>query len=111
MNVWTIICLVGTIIFGLLGAVFAIIKEKSAKFFPGYKTIPKHEIRKYDHLKMGKAMRDEMLNWAGILLLGTILSHLLESIYGIIALVLWVIIILVKLFSDPKKELKKHKKY
>lgn len=111
MNIWTIICLAGAILFGLLAAIFAILKEKGVKYFHGYKDIPNHEKKKYDKAAMVKAMRDEMLNWTGILLIGTLLSQFSTKVYGIIALFLWVIVFIVKVFSDPKEELKKYKKY
>lgn len=110
MSIWTIICLTGAIIFGLLALIFAIIKEKGAKFLPEFKKIPKSEIEKYDIKKMSLDIRDEFINWAGILLIGSVLSHSIDSIYGIIAFFLWLIIFIVKLFSSSKSNLEKYKK-
>lgn len=110
MSTWTIVCLVGTIIFGLLAAFFAIIKEKGAKFYPGYKTIPQNELDKYDKKQMSIEIRDEFATWAGILIIGVLLSAFIEVIYGIIAFFLWLIIFVVKLLSISKNNIDKHKK-
>lgn len=110
MTIWTIVCLLGTIIFGLLALVFAMIKEKGAKFSPEYKKIPKNEIKKYDIKKMSLDIRDEFINWAGILLIGTLLSYFIDDIYGIIAFCLLIIIFLVKFLSNSKNNLEKYKK-
>lgn len=110
MTIWTIVCLIGTIIFGLLALIFVIIKDKGAKFSPEYKKIPKNEVKKYNIKKMSLDIRDEFINWAGILLIGTLLSYFIDGIYGIIAFTLWFIIFIVKLFSNSKDNLEKYKK-
>jgi hypothetical protein len=110
MNVWTITCLIPAVIFGIMGVIFALLKEKGAMLISGFNTLPKEERDKYDKKKMSIDAKNDFFTWSGILLLGTFLSHFFSDYYAIIAIIIWVILFFKGVHIDPDKAFSKYRK-
>ena len=66
----------------------------------------KEEREKYDKLKMSADMRNSLLLWAVIMVVGGVLSYFFSFYFAIAALVLWLILFLKKLSCILIKRLK-----
>jgi hypothetical protein len=110
MNEWTIACIIIAVIFGIMGVIFALLKEKGAILISGFNTIPKEERDKYDKKKMSIDMRNDLFTWTGILLLGAILSYFISDYYALIAFIIWIILFLKGVHIDIEKAFSKYRK-
>ena len=71
-----ILCLSGALLFFIL-------KEKGAILVSGFDSIPENQKDKYDKKKISLDMRNTLLLWGIILLLGTILSQSIHEYFGV----------------------------
>jgi hypothetical protein len=110
MNVWTITCTIAAAIFGILGVIFALLKEKGAMLISGFNTLEKEERDKYDKKRMSIDARNDFFIWSGILLLGAVLSHFFSDFYAIIAFIIWIILFFRGVHVDPDKAFSKYRK-
>lgn len=92
MNAGTVLCLTLAAVFGIIGLVFAVTKEKGAMLVSGFNTLSREERDKYDKARLSRDMRNQLFLWAAILAAGGLLSHLITGYAAIPALVLWVIL-------------------
>lgn len=109
MVIIPIACLSLACIFGILGVVFALLKEKGATLVSGFNTLPNKE--NYDKEKISIDMRNSLFIWFGILLLGAVLSHFINNRFGIGAIILWIILFFKDVHLNPEKAFHKYKKY
>lgn len=110
MNIWGIICLTLAVIFSILAAVFALLKEKGALLISGFNTLSKEEREKYDKKKISVDMRNSLFIWAIILFLGAILSYYISKYCAIIAIIIWIVIFFKEVHIDSEKAFRKYKK-
>lgn len=110
MNIWGIICLTLAVIFSILAAVFALLKEKGALLISGFNTLSKEEREKYDKKKISVDMRNSLFIWAIILFLGAILSYYISKYCAIIAIIIWIVIFFKDVHIDSEKAFRKYKK-
>lgn len=110
MNIWGIMCLILAVFFSILSIAFALLKEKGAILISGFNTISKDEREKYDKKKMSIDMRNSLLIWAIILLLGAILSYYISKYCAIIAMVIWIVIFFKEVHFDSQKAFEKYRK-
>ena len=110
MNIWGIICLTLAVIFSILAAVFALLKEKGALLISGFNTLSKEEREKYDKKKISVDMRNSLFIWAIILFLGAILSYYISKYCAIIASIIWIVIFFKDVHIDSEKAFIKYKK-
>ena len=76
MNVGFWMCIVLVPGFLLTGIVFALLKERGAKFVSGFNTLPKEEQERYDKEYLARDMRNSCFLWTGIMLAGAVLSKI-----------------------------------
>lgn len=110
MNIGGIICLTLAVIFSILAAVFALLKEKGALLISGFNTLSKEEREKYDKKKISVDMRNSLFIWAIILFLGAILSYYISKYCAIIAIIIWIVIFFKDVHIDSEKAFRKYKK-
>lgn len=111
MKIWSITCLILAIIFGVLGVIFALLKEKGAILIGGFNTLPKEEREKYDKKKMSVDMRNSLFLWFLILFLGAALSYFSSNVFAMIAIFLWLVLFFKDVHFDPEKAFDKYKKH
>ncbi|WP_315122002.1 DUF3784 domain-containing protein [uncultured Clostridium sp.] len=111
MRIWTITCLIFAAFFGILGVIFALLKEKGAILISGFNTLSKEEREKYDKKKMSIDMRNSFFLWFGILFLGAALSYFSSNVFAMIAIVIWIILFFKDVHLDLEKAFGKYKKH
>lgn len=110
IHIWTAICLLLAMAFGILAIIFALLKEKGAMLIGGFNTLPKEEREKYNKKKMSADVRNDFLLWFGILLLGAVLSYFFGNYYAIIAFIIWIILFFKGVHIDTNKAFGKYRK-
>ena len=81
MNIGFWLCGVLVIPFVIIGVLFAIFKEKAAKFVSGFNSLPKEEQALYDKAHISRDIKNQCFTWAGIMLVGAVLSYFLLKSY------------------------------
>lgn len=109
MNIGVISCLMLGGLFGIFGIVFALLKEKGAMLISGFNTLSKAERETYDQVAMSKDMRNSLLLWTIVFVIGAILSYFVSAYMAIVAFVLWLILLLRDVHFDTKKAFAKYK--
>lgn len=108
-QIWALICLVISIGLIIIGVIFALLKEKGAILISGFDFIPKEEKTKYDIKKMSKDMRNALMIWAGVLMIGCISSYLISYYFAVVALAVWLVLVFKDVKFDEKKAFEKYK--
>ncbi len=110
MSLWTISCLIIAVIIGILGVIFALLKEKGAILISGFNTLSKEERDKYDKKKMSEDIRNDLFVWSGILFFGAIFSHFFSDYYAMLAFVIWIILFFKGVHFDTDTAFSKYRK-
>lgn len=106
MNIGFVACLVLAILFLIIGIVFALLKEKGAKYVSGFRTLNHPE--KYDKAYISRDMRNHCFIYFVILSIGAILSYFLSAYIAIAALLVWLIIFFHSFNLDAEKAFEKY---
>lgn len=106
MNIGFVACLVLAILFLIIGIVFALLKEKGAKYVSGFRTLNHPE--KYDKAYISRDMRNQCFIYFVILSIGAILSYFLSAYIAIAALLVWLIIFFHSFNLDAEKAFEKY---
>lgn len=110
MNIWGITCFILAVFFSILSMIFALLKEKGAILISGFNSISKDEREKYDKRQMSIDMRNSLIIWAIILLLGAVLSYCISKYFAIISIIIWIVLFLKEVHMDSEKAFRKYKK-
>lgn len=78
MNIGFVACIILAVLFLIIGIVFALLKEKGAKYVSGFRTLNHPE--KYDKAYISLDMRNQCFTYALILFLGAILSYFISAL-------------------------------
>ena len=108
MNIGFWLCGVLVIPFVIIGVLFAIFKEKAAKFVSGFNSLPKEEQALYDKAHISRDIKNQCFTWAGIMLIGAVLSYFLTSYFAIAAYIVWGIVFFKDVHIDAKKAFEKY---
>ena len=92
MNIGFWLCGVLVIPFVIIGVLFAIFKEKAAKFVSGFNSLPKEEQALYDKAHISRDIKNQCFTWAGIMLVGAVLSYFLTPYMAIPAFIIWLVL-------------------
>lgn len=106
MNIGFVACLVLAILFLIIGIVFALLKEKGAKYVSGFRTLNHSE--KYDKAYISLDMRNQCFTYALILFLGAIISYFISTLIAIPTYVLWGILFFKSVHLDAEKAFEKY---
>lgn len=104
---WTILGFVIAFIFGLLGMIFLIFKEKSCVLIAGYNSKTKKKREEYDEVRLSKDERNFFFKCSIINLSGAIFIGALSVC---IAFAVWIVYFLKNLHFDVEKTFAKYKK-
>lgn len=108
MNIGFYLCGVLGIIFVIIGALFAIFKEKAAKFVSGFNTLSKEEQALYDKLRISLDIKNQCFIWASIMLIGAVLSYFITPYMAILAFTVWLILFFKEVHLDTYKAFEKY---
>jgi hypothetical protein len=97
-------------IFGLLGVIFLVFKEKACILISGYNFKTKKEREKYDEVRLSKDERNLCFICAAINFIGAITSIFWGKLCVEIAILVWFIYLLTKIHINPGKAFDKYKK-
>lgn len=106
MNIGFVACLVLAILFLIIGIVFALLKEKGAKYVSGFRTLNHPE--KYDKASISLDIRNQCFIYFVILSIGAIISYSLSAYIAIAALLVWLIIFFHNFNLDAEKAFEKY---
>lgn len=106
MNIGFVACLVLAILFLIIGIVFALLKEKGAKYVSGFRTLNHPE--KYDKASISLDIRNQCFTYSLILFLGAILSYFISAIIAIPAYVIWAIVFFKSVHLNAEKAFEKY---
>lgn len=110
MNLGCYFCLLFGIIFLILGAIFAFLKEKGAMLISGFNTLPEREREKYDKAQMSRDTRNLFFLWSGIFLIGGALSYFVSTYCAVAAFVIWLVLFFREVHIDTEKAFGKYRK-
>lgn len=101
-------CFVLVPCFVIPGLLFAVLKEKAAKFVSGFNTLPKAEQDLYDRAYLARDMRNDFFLWSLIMLIGALGSLFLTAYAAVLAYVLWLILFFKNVHLDAHKAFAKY---
>ena len=78
-------CGILVIPFGIIGILFAIFKDKAAKFVSGFNSLSKEEQALYDKVHISRDIRNQCFIWSVIMLIGAILAYFVTPYMAILA--------------------------
>ena len=108
MNIGFWLCGVLVILFVIIGVLFAIFKEKAAKFVSGFNSLPKEEQALYDKAHISRDIKNQCFTWAGIMLVGAVLSYFLTPYMAIPAFIIWLVLFFKEVHFDTHKAFEKY---
>lgn len=108
MNVGFWMCIVLVPGFLLTGIVFALLKERGAKFVSGFNTLSEKEQELYDKSWIVRDIRNSSFIWSAIMLVGAILSYFLTGYIAAAAYIIWGIWFFKDVHWDAYKAFKKY---
>ena len=108
MNIGFWLCGVLVIPFIIIGVLFAIFKEKAAKFVSGFNSLPKGEQELYDKAHISRDIRNQCFTWAGIMLIGAASSYFLTPYMSIPAFIIWLVLFSKEVHFDNHKAFEKY---
>ena len=108
MNIGFWLCGVLVIPFVIIGVLFAIFKEKAAKFVSGFNSLSKEEQALYDKAHISRDIKNQCFTWAGIMLVGAVLSYFLTPYMAIPAFIIWLVLFFKEVYFDTHKAFEKY---
>ena len=108
MNIGFWSCIILVIPFLIIGVLFAIFKEKAAKFVSGFNSFSKEEQALYDKAHISRDIRNQCFIWAVIMLAGALLSCFLTPYMAIPTYIIWLVLFFREVHFDNHKAFKKY---
>ena len=110
MNIGFWACIVLVPIFLLLAAFFTVAKENGAKFISGYHSLTKAEQELYDWAWVVRDMRNSLLIWTAVMVLGAVISLLVTKYAAIVAYLIFIFLFLQDVHMDAYSAFEKYLK-
>lgn len=108
MNIGFWMCGVLIIPFLFIGVLFAIFKEKAAKFVSGFNSFSKEEQALYDKAFISRDIRNQCFTWSAIMFIGAVLSYFVTSYMAIPTFFIWGIMFFKEVHIDTHKAFEKY---
>ena len=108
MNIGFWSCIILVIPFLIIGVLFAIFKEKAAKFVSGFNSFSKEEQAMYDKAQISRDIRNQCFMWAIIMLAGALLSCFLTPYIAIPTYIIWLVLFFREVHFDNHKAFEKY---
>ena len=109
MNIGFYTCGVLVIPFALIGVLFAIYKERAARFVSGFNSLSRKEQALYDKAGISRDVRNQCFIWSAIMLIGAVLSFITPYM-AIPAYLIWLVLFFKDFHYDPHKAFEKYLK-
>lgn len=100
-------CIIFLILFVIIGVLFAVLKEKAAQFVSGFILLSKEEQALYDKAYISRDIRNQCFTWAGIMLIGAVLSYF-SPYMAVPAFVIWLVLLFKEVHFDTYKAFEKY---
>jgi len=107
MNIGFCICGILVIPFACIGILFAIYKDRAAKFVSGFNSLSQREQALYDKAYISRDVRNQCFIWSAIMCIGAVLS-LITPYMAIPAYVIWIVLFFRDVHFDPHKAFEKY---
>lgn len=101
-------CIILAISFVIIGVLFAIFKEKAAKFVAGFNSFSKEEQALYDKAQISRDIRNQCFIWTVIMLAGALLSYFLTPYMAIPTFIIWLVLFFREFHFDNYKAFEKY---
>ena len=101
-------CIILAISFVIIGVLFAIFKEKAAKFVSGFNSFSKEEQALYDKAQISRDIRNQCFIWTVIMLVGALLSYFLTPYMAIPTFIIWLVLFFREVHFDNYKAFEKY---
>lgn len=101
-------CIILAISFVIIGVLFAIFKEKAAKFVSGFNSFSKEEQELYDKAQISRDIRNQCFIWTVIMLAGALLSYFLTPYMAIPIFIIWLVLFFREVHFDNYKAFEKY---
>lgn len=101
-------CIILAISFVIIGVLFAIFKEKAAKFVSGFNSFSKEEQVLYDKARISRDIRNQCFIWTVIVLVGALLSYFLTLYMAIPTFIIWLVLFFREVHFDNYKAFEKY---
>ena len=108
MNIGFWSCMILVIPFVIMGVLFAIFKEKAAKFVSGFNSFSKEEQALYDKARISRDIRNQCFIWSAIMLAGALLSYSLTPYMAIPTYTIWLVLFFREVHFDNHKAFEKY---
>ena len=108
MNIGFWACIILVILFAIIGLIFAIFKEKAAKFVSGFNSFSKEEQTLYNKTHISRDIRNQCFIWTIIMLAGALLSCVLTPYMAIPSYVIWLVLFFKEVHFDNHKAYEKY---
>lgn len=109
MNLGFWFCVMMVPFFGAFGILFAVLKGKAARFVSGFNALSKLEQEQYDKEYLARDMRNSFFLWMSIMLVGAILSLLINAYVAVLAYIVWIVLFFKEVHLDAQKAFEKYK--
>lgn len=106
MGFWMCVILVPN--FLLIGLLFAMFKDKCAKFVSGFNSLSEKEQELYDKAAISRDIRNSCFIWTLIMLIGAFGSLFLTPYFAIIAYVVWGVLFFKDVHFDTHRAFDKY---
>lgn len=101
-------CIILAVSFVIIGVLFAIFKEKAAKFISGFNSFSKEEQALYDKAQISRDVRNQCFIWTVIMLVGALLSYFLTPYMAIPTFIIWLVLFFREVHFDNYKAFEKY---
>lgn len=108
MNIGFWMCGSLVIPFGIIGILFAVLREKAAGFVSGFNSLSKEEQELYDKACISRDVRNQSFTWAAVMLMGAVLSYFITPYMAIPAFAVWLILFFKNVHFDQHKAFQKY---
>jgi len=108
MNAMAFVCLLVGCILLLFLMLFSFLKEdKAIKLIAGFNSLTEIEQKQYDLTKICSDVKRNTLLWLSILFVGAFLSYFFSEYFGIIAMLIWYLLMIHNMGLDSYEKYKK----
>lgn len=108
MNIGFLFCGILVIPFWIVGILFAIFKDKAAKFVSGFNALPKEKQMLYDKAQISRDIRNQCFIWSAIMFMGAVLSYFVTPYMAIPAFIIWLVAFFKNVHFDANKAFEKY---
>lgn len=108
MNIGFLLCGVLVIPFLIIGVLFAVFKEKAAKFVSGFNSLSEEEQALYDKAYISRDVRNQCFTWSAIMFIGAVLSYFVTAYMVIPTFVIWLFLFFKEVHFDTHKAFEKY---